>query len=66
MRWRQIKSAFSRQLPSTEQRSLSRIKKASVGAPPFSCLNQDFQNRPCNLIGFNSETSSFAARDQIL
>ena len=31
MRWRQIKSAFSGQLPSTEQRSLSRIKKGERG-----------------------------------
>ena len=31
MRWRQIKSAFSRQLPPTEQRSSSRIKKGERG-----------------------------------
>jgi putative transposase len=31
MRWRQIKSAFSRQLPLTEQRSASRIKKGERG-----------------------------------
>ncbi len=31
MRWRQIKSAFSRQLPAQETRSLSRIKKGEKG-----------------------------------
>ncbi len=31
MRWRQIKSAFSRQLPATEQRSASRTKKGERG-----------------------------------
>ena len=31
MRWRQIKSAFSRQLPATEVRSLSRKKKGERG-----------------------------------
>ncbi len=31
MRWRQIKSAFSRKLPSIEQRSSSRIKKKERG-----------------------------------
>jgi len=31
MRWRQIKSAFSRRLPSTEQYSLSQIRKKERG-----------------------------------